>query len=78
MFYSGTLLRNIAQGTASQIALRKYSKEVREEPRYIEVFAEKKKVFEHQNITANHKKQTSQFKDLMLFFVREDAGVWAY
>ena len=32
MFYSADLLRTIAQDTASQIALRDCSKEVREEP----------------------------------------------
>ena len=41
MFYSGTLLRTIAWETASQIALRNCPKEVREEPGYIGVFAEK-------------------------------------
>ena len=35
MFYSGTLLKTIAWDTASQIALRICSKEVREEPEYI-------------------------------------------
>ena len=42
MLYSGTLLRTIAQEIASQIALRNYSEEVREEPGDIGVFAEKK------------------------------------
>ena len=43
MFYSGTLLRTTAWETASQIALRNCSKEVREKPGYIEVFTGKKK-----------------------------------
>ena len=42
MFYSVNLLRTIAQDTASQIALRNYSKEVREVPGYVGVFAGKK------------------------------------
>ena len=41
MLYSGTLLRTTAQETAFQIALRNCSEEVREQPEYIEVFAEK-------------------------------------
>ena len=43
MFYLGNLLRTTGQETASQIALRDSSKQVREEPRYRGVFAEKKK-----------------------------------
>ena len=42
MFYSGALLKTVAQETASQIALRNFSKEVREEPAYIRIFAETK------------------------------------
>ena len=42
MFLGGTLLRTITQGTACQITLRNCSKEVREEPRYIGIFAENK------------------------------------
>ena len=34
------------------MALRSYSKEVREEPGYIGDFAEKKNVVEHQKVTA--------------------------
>ena len=56
MYYSGILLRTIAWETASQIALRNRSKEVRDESGYIGVFAEKKNVVKHQKITANHKK----------------------
>ena len=40
MFYLETLLRSIAQETASQLALKNCSKEIREEP-YMGVFAEK-------------------------------------
>ena len=61
MFYSGILLRTIALETASQVAGRNCSKEVREEPGYIEVCAEKMKTkkgatheIKHQKITANH------------------------
>lgn len=44
MFCSRTLLRTIAwEAAASQIALRRRPKEVREEPGYVEVFAGKKK-----------------------------------
>ena len=42
MFLGGTLLRTITQDTACQITLRNCSKEVREEPRYIGIFAENK------------------------------------
>jgi hypothetical protein len=56
---------------ASQIALGDYSKEVREEPGHIGVFAEKKKinthVIEHRKITAKHKNQTSQVNDFSAF-----------
>ena len=38
----GHLTEDYSLGTASQIALRNYFKEVREEPRYIGVIAEKK------------------------------------
>ena len=44
MFYLVALLRTIAWDTASQTALRNCSKEVREEPGYIGVFAGKKKI----------------------------------
>ena len=54
MFYSADLLSTIAQDTATQIALRDFSREVREETRYIGVFAKKKNVVEHQNIVDNH------------------------
>ena len=60
MFYLLDLLRTMAQGTASQIALRDCSEEVREEPGYIGVFAKTKQnkqktpqdVVEHKKITA--------------------------
>lgn len=51
------ITKNDSLETASQIALKKYSKEAREEPEYIGVADEKQtNVVEHQNITANHKK----------------------
>ena len=64
MFYSETLLRTIAWDTASQISLRNCSKEVREEPEYMGVYAERKKkkkkkktrIVEHQKYIANHKR----------------------
>ena len=63
MFYSGNFLRTVAWETASQVALRNCSKEAREEPGYIGVFAEKQTnkqknphVVKHQKSTANHKK----------------------
>ena len=77
MFYSGTLLRTIAQETASQIALRNCSKEEREEPGYTGVFTGKKAktkttttkthVVKHQKITANHKKHAFQVNDFSVF-----------
>ena len=69
MFYSRTLLRTLAWETASQIALRNSSDEVREEPGYIGVFAENKTkhVAEHQKITANPKNQTPQVNDFSAF-----------
>ena len=80
MFYSGPLLRNRVQKTASQIALRKCSKDVVEEPGNIGVFAgKKKKVVEHQNIVAYHKKYRHlKLRILVIFYVWEDAGVWAH
>lgn len=55
MFYLEILLRTVAWESASQIVLRNGSKEVRKEPGYLGIFAEKKYVVEHQKITANHK-----------------------
>lgn len=58
MFYWGTLLRTVAQGIASQRALRNCSIEVREESRCIGIFTEKKKnelVTEGQKITTTKK-----------------------
>ena len=82
MFYLGTLLRTIAQETASQIALRICSKEVREEPGYIGAFAERQKqrnhVVEHQKMTANHKKQISQINDFSAFLCMRRFKVWAH
>ena len=64
MFCSGTLLKTVDQKAAFQIALRNCAKEVREEPGYIENFAEKQKhVVEHKKITANHKTQAPQVND---------------
>lgn len=59
--YSGDLMRIIGWETAFQIALRKYSKDIREKPGYRGALAEKNKskqkhVVEHQKITANHEK----------------------
>ena len=67
MFFGVTLLRTTAWETASQIALRICSKEVREESSYVGVFAEKNNVVQHQKITANYKKQTSQANDFRAF-----------
>ena len=71
MFYSVALRKTIAPETASQTALRDCSKEVREEPGYIGVFAGKQNktehVVEHQKITANHKELTSQVNDFSAF-----------
>ena len=80
MFYSGTLLRAPGE-TASQTAqraLRDCSKEAREEPGYIGVFAGKKTVVEHQKITANHKNMHLKLMILALFYVWEDARIWAH
>ena len=60
-------LRTRAWETASQIALRNYSEEVREEPGYIGEFLLKNRVDEHEKITANHKKRTSQVSDFRAF-----------
>ena len=79
MFYLGTLLRTIAWETVPQITLRNCSKEVREEPRYIGVFAENKikaHIIKHKKITANHKSQASQVNVFVLFYVWEDTRVW--
>ena len=84
MFYTVALLRTIAQDTASQIALRSCSKEVREEPGFIGVFAGKKQnrtkhVVEHQKSTANHKKTRHlKLMILVLFYVWENARVRAH
>ena len=40
---------------------------VREEPRYIGVFAGGKRKFEHQKISANHKSQTFKVNDFRVF-----------
>ena len=79
MFFRGTLLRTITQDTVCQITLRNYSKEVREESRYIEIFAENKTkahVIKHKKITTNHKSQASQVNVFVLFSVWEDMRVW--
>ena len=70
MFHLGTFLRITVWETASQIALRKHSKEVRKEPGYIGFFVGKqtnKLIVKHQKITANHKNQTSQVNDFSAF-----------
>lgn len=55
----------IAWEAASQIALRNCSKEVREEPEYMGVYAErekkkKKHIVEHQKYIASHKRVISK------------------
>ena len=67
MLYLGILLRTIAWEIAFQIAPRSCSVELREEPGYISVFAENKRVTEHQKITANHKNQIPQGNDFSAF-----------
>lgn len=69
----------ITQDTVCQITLRNYSKEVREESRHIEIFAENKTkahVIKHKKITANHKSQASQVNVFVLFYLWEDMRVW--
>lgn len=60
-------------------AWRNFSKEVREEPGYMEIFGWKKKnhAIKHQNI-ANHKEQISQINVLVLFCLWESARIWAH
>ena len=72
MFYLSTFLRTITGETAFQIALRNSSEQVREEPKYIWVFAENKteQAVEHQKITANQKNQTSQAKGCSAFLCK--------
>ena len=74
MFYSANLLRTSAQeDTASQIALRDCSKEVREMTGYMTFSAwGKKNVVEYQKITANHKNRHLELMILALL-VWEDA-----
>ena len=69
-------MRAITWGTASQKALRKCSKEVREETGYIRsgLFVsflggkkKKKHAVESQKVTANHKEETSQVHDFNVF-----------
>ena len=82
MCYSRTSLRTVALETASQIALRNCPREVKNEPGYIGVFAEKTKkqkhVVEHQKITARHRNRHLKLMILVLFYVWEDARVWAH
>ena len=52
MFYSVDFLRTQAQEEASQIALRGWSEEEREEPGYMS-FCNKTRESEHQNMTVN-------------------------
>ena len=64
------LFRNLTEdyslGGSLSDALEERSKEVREEPRYIGVFAEKRNVAEHQKITLIIK-QTPQVNDFSAF-----------
>ena len=79
MFYSGTLLRTIAQETASQIALRDCPKEVRGEPGYIGVFAEtNKQCSQTSKMTANHKNRHLKLMILVLFYIWEVVRIWAH
>ena len=71
MFYWGILLRTVAQGTASQRALRNCSIEVREESRYTGIFAEKNELItEGQKITTTKNNQTSQVNDFSAFLCK--------
>ena len=70
MFHLRNLLWTIAQESASQVALRNCSKEVREEECSIGDFPGKNKIktiFHHPEITANHKNQISQINDFHAF-----------
>ena len=77
-FYLGNLLRTIAWETASQIALRNCFEEVREEPGYIGFFAEERHVVKHKTITVNLQTSQKNLMILVLFYVWEDARVWAH
>ena len=61
MFYSGTSPRTTTWETASDVALRICSRDVREESGQKGVFAENKHVAQHQQITANHKNRRLEF-----------------
>ena len=77
MFYSGSSLRTIAQETASQVVLRNYSEEVREEPRSKRVVLKSK---HNMQITANHTHthtHKSQVNDFSAF-LWEDTRFWAH
>ena len=72
MFYAVNPLRTIAQETASQIARRNCSQEVREVLGYTGIFAEKqtnkqKTVVAHPKITANYKNRHLGLMVLVLF-----------
>ena len=77
-FYSGTLLRTIAQETASQTALRNCSKEVSEEPAYIYNFAGEKKMSNIKRLLLITKNGHLKLKILVLFCVWEDARIWGH
>ena len=70
--------------TASHIALRNYSKEVREEPGYIVVFPENKQTKNKQMwlnvkiLLLITKNRHFKLMILMLFCIWEDARVWAH
>ena len=75
MFYSGSSLRTIAQETASQVVLRNYSEEVREEPRSKRVVLKSK---HNMQITANHTHTHTHLKlmILVLFYGKtQDSGL---
>ena len=78
-FDSGTLLRTIAQETASQILLRNWSKEIREEePGYVSFSCWKKTYTNIKRLLLITKNTHSKLKFLMFFFGLEDIRTWVH
>ena len=75
MFYSAEFLTTSAWKTASQRALRDRSKEVSEEPGYIEKTGSRN-LKRWLLVKENQTSQVNKFS--VLFHVREDASVWAH
>ena len=78
MFYSAGVLRSYAQKTASQIALRDHSKEVREEPGCAGVLHQKPGSQNINSLLLIKENQTSQANEFSaLLYVQGKASIWA-